>query len=133
MTETESARAQREERASPRKPKVVTDWRSEKEASLEVWCLSAATSQHEGGEGEGRRLTDVIVVLRGNTTAVIHDLKRLEPVVLEAHLSISRQAPLVSIRARDIPMLVAPASKLFSTSSFTAVWRSTTTWPEVIL
>ena len=42
VTETESARAQREERASPRKPKVVTEWRSEKEASFEVWCLSAA-------------------------------------------------------------------------------------------
>ena len=44
VTETEWARAQREERASPRKPKVVTDSRSEKEASLEVWCLRAATS-----------------------------------------------------------------------------------------
>ena len=121
MTETEWARAQREERASPRKPKVVTDSSSEKEASLEVWCLSAATSQHEGGEGNEGGLTDVIVVLGRNATTVVYDLKRLEPVVLEAHLSISRQAPFVSIRARDVPMLVAPASKLFSTSSFTAV------------
>jgi hypothetical protein len=29
-------------------------------------------------------------------------------------------------------MLVAPASKLFSTNSLTAVWRSITTWPDVI-
>ena len=36
VTETESERAHREDRASPRKPKVVTVSRSEKEASLEV-------------------------------------------------------------------------------------------------
>ena len=30
-------------------------------------------------------------------------------------------------------MDVEPASRLFSTSSFTAVCRSTTTWPEEIL
>ena len=36
VTDTESERAHREDRASPRKPKVVTVSRSEKEASLEV-------------------------------------------------------------------------------------------------
>ena len=133
VTETELARAQREERASPRKPKVVTDWRSEKEAILEVWCLSAATSQHEGGERNEGGLTDVVIVLRGNATTIVDDLEGFEPIVLKPHLSISREAPLVNIVTRDIPILVAPASKLFSTSSFTAVWRSTTTWPEVIL
>ena len=30
------------------------------------------------------------------------------------------------------PMFVAPASREFSTSSFAAVCRSITTWPEVI-
>ena len=36
MTETDSATAQREDRASPRKPKVRTVERSEKEPSLDV-------------------------------------------------------------------------------------------------
>ena len=31
-----------------------------------------------------------------------------------------------------LPIEVAPASRLFSTNSFTTVWRSTRTWPEVM-
>lgn len=33
----------------------------------------------------------------------------------------------------DVPIVVAPASMLFSTSSFIAPDRSSTTWPEQIL
>ncbi len=42
VTDTDSARAQREESASPLKPNVATLSRSLNEVSLEVWCLSAA-------------------------------------------------------------------------------------------
>ena len=41
VTLTLSDSAQSEERASPRKPKVRTAVRSEKEASFDVWCFSA--------------------------------------------------------------------------------------------
>ena len=41
VTLTLSDNAHSEERASPRKPKVRTEVRSEKEASFDVWCFSA--------------------------------------------------------------------------------------------
>jgi len=41
VTLTLSERAHREERASPRKPNVRTEVRSEKEVSLDVWCFNA--------------------------------------------------------------------------------------------
>ena len=41
VTVTPSERAHREERASPRKPNVRTEVRSEKESSLDVWCFNA--------------------------------------------------------------------------------------------
>ena len=41
VTETDSARAQSEESASPRKPNVVTASRSVKDESLDVWCFNA--------------------------------------------------------------------------------------------
>ena len=66
------------------------------------------------------RLTDEFVVLWGNATTIVDDLKRLESVVLEAHLSTPCEVPFGNTGARDIPMLVAPASKLFSNSSFNA-------------
>jgi len=40
---TLSESAHREERASPRKPNVRTEVRSEKEASFDVWCFNAMT------------------------------------------------------------------------------------------
>jgi len=41
VTLTLSESAHREERASPRKPKVRTEVRSENETSFEVWCFNA--------------------------------------------------------------------------------------------
>ena len=41
VTVTLSERAHREERASPRKPNVRTEVRSENEASFDVWCFKA--------------------------------------------------------------------------------------------
>ena len=41
VTVTLSERAHREERASPRKPNVRTEVRSENEASFDVWCFNA--------------------------------------------------------------------------------------------
>lgn len=41
VTVTLSERAHREERASPRKPNVKTEVRSENEASFDVWCFNA--------------------------------------------------------------------------------------------
>ena len=38
----------------------------------------------------------------------------------------------IRLRMKHLPILVAPASILFSTSSLTAVARVSTTWPEHI-
>lgn len=84
-------------------------------------------------KNEGER-TYRFVVLWTNATPIVDDLKRLQPILLEAYLcQVSQLSHDGEALRRHIPMLVAPASRLFSTNSFTAVWRSTTTWPEVIL
>ena len=51
VTLTLSDSAHSEERASPRKPKVRTEVRSEKEASFDVWCFSAVHDE-PGRHGE---------------------------------------------------------------------------------
>jgi hypothetical protein len=51
---TLSESAHREERASPRKPNVRTEVRSEKEASFDVWCFNAMRREsrfHIGSAG----------------------------------------------------------------------------------
>lgn len=79
-------------------------------------------------------LTNDIVVCGSNPTAVVNDFDAFETMVLEPHLWHRAQPRTQASQAQlsHAPMLVAPASKLFSTSSFTAVCRSMTTWPEVI-
>ena len=72
-------------------------------------------------------LTDSLVVYWRNTSAVVDDLDSFKTVVLEAHLYIQyeRDQPVGNMTL--VPMLVAPASRLFSTSSLTAVCKSITT------
>ena len=70
--------------------------------------------------------TDVVVKVLGDAAAIVDHLDDLEAVLGEAHLWDVVSKPRAEI-LRHGPMLVAPASRLFSTSSFTAVWRSTTT------
>jgi hypothetical protein len=51
---TLSESAHREESASPRKPNVRTEVRSEKEASFDVWCFNAMQREsrfHKGNAG----------------------------------------------------------------------------------
>jgi hypothetical protein len=43
-----------------------------------------------------------------------------------------KQSRTDNVKRSNSPTLVAPASMLFSTSSFTAVCKSITTWPDVI-
>lgn len=57
VTVTVSESAHKEERASPRKPNVSTEVRSEKEASFDVWCFNAVpkliTKEVEEGTSDG--------------------------------------------------------------------------------
>ena len=78
-----------------------------------------------------RRQTDAVIILWRDSTPVVDDLDGLESIILEADLwgCCGQQS---RSRRMDPPMDVAPASRLFSTSSLTAVCRSMTTWPEVM-
>ena len=78
----------------------------------------------------GYVLTDAIVVGRGDASSIIDDFYGLETIVLET--SLCSRFVVIVFRAnvndeRHVPILVAWASRLFSTSSFTAVCKSTTT------
>lgn len=85
-----------------------------------------------------------LVVVPGDARAIVLDLDGIQALVLETDLC---KTPRRSVKKKkqkkkeaenklriremsDIPILVAPASRLFSTSSFTTEQRSTMTWPD---
>ena len=76
---TLSDSAHSEERASPRKPKVRTEVRSEKEASFDVWCFSAIYDRVSIGNREHKwwQHTYGFIILRCDTSPIINDLERL--------------------------------------------------------
>ena len=149
VTATCALSPQSEDSASPLNPNERTVDRSANAASFEVWCFSAVRERdrHEDGDEKKRGVrgrTDAVVVGGRDAAPVVDDLYGLEAVVLEADLCSGTTTTSRGQHARHVfagptsppergyaPMLEAPASKLFSTSSLTAVWRSTTTWPEV--
>ena len=77
------------------------------------------------------RHTDTFIILRGDTGSIVDNFDGLESVVNKPDVYGNQREQ--HVNDGDVPMLVAAASRLFSTSSFTAVCRSTTTWPDVIL
>jgi len=76
-----------------------------------------------------------LVIVRGNALAIILYFYGVESLVLESYVCIdcvSRAYTLPWLGYCGVPMLVAPASRLFSTSSFTTEHKSTMTWPDWI-
>jgi hypothetical protein len=131
----DSQSAQSEESASPRKPNVRTVVRSSKLESLDVWCLSAEGSSSDRDHLISTyTLTDALIVLRRDPAPIVDDFDGAQPVLLKAHFCTTalHKLALSKTYVRYVPILVAPASRLFSTSSLTAVCRSMTTWPDVM-
>ena len=84
---TLSADAQRENNASPRKPKELTDVRSSKEASLEVACLNAGWKfSHMPKREMSTALAYVGVVIGGNAFTIVHDFDQGETTILQPNL-----------------------------------------------
>jgi hypothetical protein len=74
------------------------------------------------------------VVFFSYATSIVHNFDAVQPVLVEADFcrdGLGVQQFLAKT-SDNSPIFVAAASKLFSKSSFTAFWRSMTTWPEVI-
>lgn len=85
------------------------------------------------------KLTDVLVVLRRDTSSIVLHLDQVQSIILESHLSIRSQCDKfqdigglssMSMLGIGSPIVVAPASRLFSTSSLATEHRSTMTWPD---
>ena len=79
-------------------------------------------------ERQSGALTDGVIVIRRDPGTIVDNLDGFETVVTKTYLFGTefgdRQTP---GDESNSPIVVAPASRLFSTISFTAVWRSTTT------
>jgi hypothetical protein len=73
-----------------------------------------------------------LVVVRGDAVAIILYFNRLESLVLESYVCVDRVRTTLFCRCLAIPMLVPPASRLFSTNSFATEHKSTMTWPDWI-
>lgn len=102
-------------------------------------CFAAEAKCLEGGEViVGRELRGVVlegyrvVVFWRDASTVVLDFNSVESIVLEANLYADCQPSCSAMRRASIPMDVAPASMLFSTSSLHTDWRSTMTWPDWI-
>ena len=74
---------------------------------------------------------------RVNSIPIVSNFYKLTSIFLESHLLTTRDVKaghdeLIVLRYQEKPTsnVVAPASRAFSTSSFTAVARSKITWPE---
>lgn len=77
--------------------------------------------------------TNCLIVLRRDTGPIVLYFDRVQPVILEPYLCLPRSAGSdQGVFSQALPIDVAPASKLFSTSSFTTEHRSTMTWPDWI-
>lgn len=103
---------QREERASPRNPRVETSARSEKEVSFEVWCFRAARfsllvfvrSFESRREREKGKRTDPSPITLFNPLPVVLNFKRLESMFSKSDFcasSLSHQLRLPSVEKRE--------------------------------
>lgn len=70
-----------------------------------------------------------LVVMRRNAVAIVLDFDSLKALVLEANIYGDDCQNALGSRcwATNLPMIVAPASRLFSTNSLTTEHRSTMT------
>jgi hypothetical protein len=69
-----------------------------------------------------------LVIFGRNANAVVLHFDGIEAIVLEAHISMAVSSAISATKlCSDVPIDVAPASRLFSTSSFTTEQRSTMT------
>lgn len=85
-TVTSSLKAQRDERASPRKPNVQTEVRSEKDASLEVWCFRAGSISAPSEEFDAScNHTYTAMIFFCDSRAIIHNFYSFQAVLLEAY------------------------------------------------
>jgi len=104
VTMTPSESVHRDERASPRKPNVTTEVRSEKEASFDVWCFNAAHSfsflQREQ-KREQKQHTNGFIIFRHNSTSIINNFNRFQAVVLKSNLCVGRYTRQVYETERD--------------------------------
>lgn len=92
------ATPQRDESASPRKPSVETDARSEKDESFDVWCFNAAIlrGQRRGCTSKRFVRTDTLPVALINALAVVLDLERFAAMLAKGDLcprEVSSQRP----------------------------------------
>jgi hypothetical protein len=104
-------------------------------------CFASEAECLQGGEvivtrklGRVVLQGDGLVVVRRNAGAIVLNLDRVEALVFEAYLFagglVSTLVPRWRCTVGSLPMVVAPASTLFSMSSFATEHRSTMTWPD---
>lgn len=145
-------RAHKELRASPLKPNVSTWMRSEKSLSFDVWCFNAAEKSktcHFINKRKSRPAlftryfwhslspsklasSTPLPLSDTSTSSTPHSFSFTSATTCTRFNSTIQSCQKQKSIALDSPMLVAPASMLFSTSSLTAVAKVKTTCPEQI-